>query len=67
MEKKITVHINGTNGRTFCGHKKSEKTVVLKEDEQQYLSNCKSCLWRLTEDRKYTLGCYEALNEKRAT
>lgn len=63
MDKVVTKHINGTNNRTFCGHKKSERTVVLKEEEKSYLSNCKSCLWNLTQDRKHTLECYEDLKK----
>lgn len=66
IESKATIpvrknHIDGTNGRTFCGIKKVEQTLIVPKEMENFHSNCENCLWRLTEDRKYMLGCLKIL------
>ena len=57
------VHIDGTNNRTFCGHKKNSKTVVAEHDLD---TTCKNCLGRLAQDRVYMFDLLMKLRAERA-
>ena len=43
-------HIEGTNGRTFCGHVIAPSTVLVAKDVPEFMSDCDKCLGRLTDD-----------------
>lgn len=58
----MTKHINGTNGRTFCGYKKSNNTVVAENDLD---ATCKNCLGRLAQDRDYMFNLLMKLRDER--
>ena len=56
-------HIDGTNNRTFCGIKKNDKTSVLAECSEYYLSDCVNCLFRLADDKTYVMKCFHDLKK----
>jgi len=58
----MTTHIEGTNGRTFCGHKKGLTTTVVGHDLD---ANCKNCLHRLSQDSEYMFKTLMKLKQDR--
>lgn len=56
-------HVEGFNGRTFCGNVINDNTELIGEKEDKYMTDCKRCLGNLTSDYKYMMECLEELRE----
>ncbi len=59
----MKTHIKGSNNRTFCGNKINDKTKLLVDGEEDYMSDCNRCLDRLMDNYNYLRYCFKNLRE----